>query len=163
MLASTLFVYLAFEAFLNDLGARICPEVWANERATFASSGAYHGTLGKFDYLLKTCGLAFDRGTRPYQTLTELDTRRDILVHGRTFSMDQVIEYVEPKQPRWKQPPLQALVDPEFLKRAAADVEQVCDALHFAARPLAKQMGAPVDGDRAFYGPIHRHWAWVEK
>ena len=163
MLSSTLFVYLAFEAFLNDLGARICPDAWERERETFNRGGEYRGTLGKCDYLLRQCGLAFDRGKRPYQTLVELDRRRDLLVHGRPFSMDQAIEYVEPKQPRWKQPPIEALFDGRFLERAAEDVERLCDAMHAAARPLAEQLGVALDGDHAFYGIVHQHRAWVER
>ncbi len=49
MIAATLFVYLAMEAFLNDAGRRLWPAEWQDERATF-SRGKYRGTLGKLDF-----------------------------------------------------------------------------------------------------------------
>jgi hypothetical protein len=163
VMASTLFVYLAFEAFLNDVGSRICPDAWANERQTFGASGDYRGTLGKCEYLLKQCGLPVERGRRPFQTAVELDRRRDLLVHGRPFSVDRAIEYVEPKQPRWEEAPILALSDARFLERATTDVEQLCDAMHVAARPIAEHLGTALESDRAFYGVVHQHRAWVQK
>src|SRR5687768_2096004 len=56
LMASTVFVYLAVEAYTNDLGARVCPSEWADER-NFFSTGDFRGTLGKLAYLAKMLGV----------------------------------------------------------------------------------------------------------
>src|SRR5690606_33857575 len=78
-LAALLFVYLAFEAYLNYLGPRVCPEEWKDERKSFGaeSKNRFRGTLGKLRLVADRTGLVLDTGTRPYQTIAELDRRRD--------------------------------------------------------------------------------------
>jgi hypothetical protein len=44
-LAASLFAVLAFEAFVNVLGERIAPQVWADERDRFRGKGAKGSSL----------------------------------------------------------------------------------------------------------------------
>jgi hypothetical protein len=149
-LGSLAFVYFALEAFLNDLGARVAPDEWANERETFGH-GEYRGTIGKLDFLSERLAVVVDRGRRPYQTVVELEVRRDAMVHGRTEVVDHVIKYRDASRvPARKDPDLFQLVVGGFLDRAIADVEELCDRLQAAAQTLhgEHEIGSP----RAFIG-----------
>jgi hypothetical protein len=134
ILAATLFVYLALEAYLNDIGPRASPAQWKNERETF-SRGDYRGTLGKLEFLLSHFALKYERGQRPFQTVSDLDRRRDALVHPRTEKVDHLVQYRDAaKVQTHKEPELFEFADPLFLDRAFEDVEGLCDRIQGAAQ-----------------------------
>ncbi|MGD0993490.1 MAG: hypothetical protein ABR998_13575 [Gemmatimonadales bacterium] len=150
-LAEMLFTYLAFEAYLNYLGARLCPQEWANEREFFGS-GQFHGTVGKAEYLAHQLSVDLAPGKRPLQTVVELDRRRDKLVHGRTESLDREVTFKDPAELSSVEPEIHTLADEKFLGRALEDVEVCCDALHAAA--IAKVGLRALLAQRAFVGMI---------
>lgn len=151
IMASMLFVYLAFEAYLNDIGPHVCPDEWKDERRFFAKS-PYRGALGKLRLLLDRCGIAFSEGKRPYQTIAALDARRDKLVHGRTELIDQEISFKDPRDLKSLDPEVYRFADESFLDRAMADAESLADAIQVAAQAVLGER--EVRSARAFRGMI---------
>lgn len=134
LLSSQLFVYLAFEGFLNSLGAIAAPNEWGQERAYF-SQGVYRGTEGKLDLLATVLKVPVDKGARPYQTFTELERRRNYIVHSRPERVDQVVTASTASDlPRSKEPELFAYSDAAFVRRAFDDIESLADSLQRAAQ-----------------------------
>lgn len=134
LLSSQLFVYLAFEGFLNSLGAIVASEVWQDERRFF-SQGTYRGTEGKLDFLAFTLKVQLDKGVRPYQTFTELERRRNFMVHSRPEKVDHLVSASRAADlPSSKVPELFAYSDPSFVLRVFDDVERLADSLQTAAQ-----------------------------
>ena len=135
IMAAMLFVYLAFEAYLNDVGLRLYPEMWGDEKSTFRT-GDYRGTLGKAEYLRSALKLDFARGRRPFQTIVELDRRRDRLVHGHTEVLDREVRFSDPRQLDSVRAEVEGFSDSTFLARAFEDTEAFCDTLQAAAQAV---------------------------
>ena len=146
-----LLAFAALEAYLNYLGPELCPDAWVDEKATF-SSGKYRGTLGKLALLLERCELDVDRGREPWQTLKELNTRRDKLMHPRSEEWDRSVEFADPSEIRRIDPEFFALVDDAFLDKAMSSIEAVCSPLHSAAREIIGD--GPALGPSAFRGMV---------
>jgi hypothetical protein len=160
VMASMLFVYLSFEAYLNDLGIRVSPKMWKDEKAAFGR-GQYRGTLGKAEYLAGELRLPLSRGSRPFQTVVELDHRRDMVVHGHTEILDREVQYLDPRQLSAILPEIRALSDIDFLDRAFEDTESVCDKMQ--ARAQARLGSHVVLSPRAFRGMLmHQGGAIIE-
>jgi hypothetical protein len=150
-MAALLTLYFALEGFLNYLGARVCPEAWQDERRFF-SGGDYPGTLGKLDYLANELGVQLDRGSRPYQSLRELDKRRDALVHPRVENISRTVQLPDPNYMPPIEPSVFAIAEDGWLKLAGEDVESIADLLHHAAY---KELGPGVIyGGPAFRGSV---------
>jgi hypothetical protein len=134
LLSSQLFVYLAFEGFMNSLGAIVAPNEWRDERKFF-NQGEYRGTEGKLNFLAVALKVTLDKGARPYQTFTELERRRDYMVHSRPERVDHVVKAPSVEAlPKSKEPELFAYSDPGFVRRAFDDVETLADMLQEAAQ-----------------------------
>jgi len=158
LLASTLFVYLAVEAYSNDLGPRVCPKEWATER-TFFNSKPYQGTLGKLAYLAKALDVPVHRSRRPFQTLKVLAQRRDMVVHGRTEVIEREVRYRDPRKLKNVPPAIFALADEHFLDRALSDAESFCDSLQQAAYiDLGQHV---IQSPYAFMGMIGHQGGWI--
>ena len=127
-------------AFLNYVGERLCPDEWRNERAFFAGS-EYRGTLGKLRLLLERAGVAYDKGARPYQTIAELDRRRDALVHARHEVYDREVTFKHVSELKSTDPAIYDFADAAFLGRAFADAEALCDAIEVAAQHQLGEFG----------------------
>lgn len=146
-----LLCYSALEAYLNYIGPLLLPQEWANEKSFF-SKGRHRGTLGKLALLQKRCGLSNKRDRRPWQTLKELNRRRDLFMHPRSESWDHEVTYTDPENLKRIDPKLFALVDEDFVDMAMEDIRVVCDPLHRAAAELLG--GGPAFGLHAFIGMI---------
>lgn len=154
-MASLLFVYLALEAFLNDLGTRIRPEIWRDERKFFGRK--WRGTLGKLNYLAGELGLELPTDRRPYQSIKELDHRRNRLVHPRTSRFSRKVMTSDPANYFERNPLVTDLDDREFFARAREDVSQICNGLLARAPSFVKD----ALGEDAFYGSIDRQTTWL--
>ena len=150
-LSAMLLAYTALEAYLNYLGPSLCPGEWTNEKAFF-SKGKYRGTLGKLALLLDRCGLPWDPSRQPWQTLKEINKRRDLIAHPRNEHWDEEIAFLSPGDLRSRDSAFYALVDEKFVDRAMAAIEAVCDPLHVAAARILE--GGPAFGPSAFHGMV---------
>jgi hypothetical protein len=86
-LPALLLTHAAFEAFINHLGERVAPEVWADERAYFTRT-PYRGVLGKVNWLCDRLGVDQDWGLEPWQSLRALDSWRNRVAHGKLEEPD---------------------------------------------------------------------------
>jgi hypothetical protein len=158
-LAASLFIYLAFEAFLNYVGARAYCELWDDEKKFF-SSGNHRGTLGKLNYIATDVNLALDKGRAPYQTVHLLNERRDKLVHARIEIVNQSVNSSDSLGLSRIDPKIYSFGDPNFVERAFNDVEILCDQLLDAAK--AKYGEEVVDYSlKAFVGMHSHQSAWI--
>ena len=131
-LVALVFASHALEGYANFLGAKIAPDLWADERELFRNSGLD----GKLATLHERCGLAApEKGRRPYSTVRELKRLRDGIAHPKIIvSLPQQTEYVEGKEPPLFAPShLERLVSHERAVRAMEDVKAIADRLHEAA------------------------------
>lgn len=160
ILAASLFAYLAFEGYLNYLGAKAYPDVWEDERKFF-SGGNYRGTLGKLQYIAEDLHVALKKDEAPYQTIRILNARRDYLVHAKTEVLDEVVSYSEPSNITNIEAEIYSFGDSTFVKRALADVENLADQLHDAAR-IKYGDEAVVFDLKAFIGMHSHQFGWVK-
>lgn len=131
-LVALVFASHALEGYANFLGAKIAPDLWANERELFRNSGLD----GKLVVLHERCGLtAPEKGRRPYSTVRELKRLRDGIAHPKTIVLlPRRTEYVEGKEPPlFARGYLEQLVGHERALRAMEDVKAIADRLHGAA------------------------------
>ena len=140
LLAASVFAFFAFEAYLNEVGRHLAPEVWARERDFFAK-GKYQGTLGKFRYLADVTSYQYSSVTRPFQTVRLLARVRDQLAHGRVETFD-VRTSLKKADSVGAKPSLRAWGKLSFAKRAIADIETLADGLMAAAKARRGQWAA---------------------
>ncbi len=145
LLAAVVFGYFAFEAYLNTALRAVAPDTWKDERRFFAS-GAYRGTLGKFQYLAESAGHSFEKSRRPFQTVKRLAEARDFLGHAKVEEFNVVVPVEKLDEPRPYPSILDTYSSPAFAKRAIEDVEKLSDALHHA---LLKRFGQLLFGSGA--------------
>jgi hypothetical protein len=153
-LAASVFAFFAFEAYLNEVGRRLCPDEWSREREFFAK-GKYQGTVGKFRYLARKVNYSYAPDRRPFQTVRELAKTRDLLAHGRveTYDFNTAAERADAMSRNW-QPKVMALAKAEHAKRAIADVQALADGLMAAAKTNCGEWAAGYRSS-AFVGVTH--------
>jgi len=142
-LAASAFAFFAFEAYLNELGRRLFPDLWKRERKEF-TRGPYLGTLGKFRYLAHRTGYAYSPTVRPFQTIKILASMRDHLAHGRAELYERTVRLARAESISNAPPKLMGWGRASFARRAIADVERVSDGLMAAAKqrgPTAARIG----------------------
>lgn len=145
LLASTVFAYFAFEAYLNTALRAVAPAVWKDEKKFFGT-GKYRGTLGKCHYLAELVGLSIETSRRPFQTARQLAEARDFLGHAKVEEFDVVVPVAKLDEPRPYPSAMDTYSSATFAKRAIEDVEKLCDALHLA---LIKKFGQLLFGSSA--------------
>lgn len=130
-----IFAFHAFEAYLNYVGDRLAPHVWKDERNYFRKE-PYRGFDGKIRKVLELCEIAEpDRLTRPYSTVWLLKDLRDLIAHGKTEKIAQLIEHSHDEEAPWMRTPLDALVTNDNAHRAHDDIKLVAHQINDAARP----------------------------
>ena len=128
-LASVVFAYFAFEAFLNTALREVDPDTWKNERRFFSRGKYRGGTMGKFRFLALKSGAPFDVSSRPVQTLVEMTRARNFLAHARVDEYDVVVAAERLDDPKWVQGKLDQYSSEHFATRAIEDIEKAADAL----------------------------------
>jgi hypothetical protein len=98
--------------------------------------------------------LKLDRGRRPYQTLVELDRRRDAVVHGRTEQFDVEVAFKDPQHIKRIDPVIYEFADETFVTRVLEDLESIGDTIQQAAQEKLGE--AEVWSPRAFLGMTGR-------
>ena len=125
LLASVVFAYFAFEAFLNTALREVDPDTWKNERRVFYKGG----TMEKFRFLASMSEASFDDSKRPVQTLIEMTRARNFLAHARVDEYDVVVAAERLDDPKWVQGKLDWYSSERFATRAIEDVEKAANAL----------------------------------
>ncbi len=117
VMGALMLTHAALEAYLNYVGTRLAPEVWAEEKTTFTAT-PYRGVLGKLNWLCERLEIAQDWGVQPWQSLKALDTWRNKLAHGKDGAGGAV------------PPDLLAACNAEGLAYCRDAVREVCRGLH---------------------------------
>jgi hypothetical protein len=130
-LVAMVFAFHSLEGFLNFVGDKIAPQVWANEREVFKDSGF----AGKLADIYERCDISVpEKGRRPYSTIIELEELRNAMAHPKTVKTQDTMKFVEGKQPPYfAKSYLEKVVTIENALRAHHDVKQIADEIHKAA------------------------------
>jgi hypothetical protein len=135
-LAAMFLFYTAFEGYLNWLGVRIAPEVWADERQFF-SRAPYQGTLGKYRFLSKILNQPeTDSSKGVFQTAKELNKLRDMVAHPKVEKGERPVKYKEGYFPPLYESELDKKVSLQAAKRAKEHLSILADSLHSNAKEL---------------------------
>jgi hypothetical protein len=126
-LGSMVLMSFVLEGFVNFLVEKVRPETW-KKRRTFFSRDPYQGTLGKLRYIAAEVAFAFDQGARPYETIQELQRRRNLLAHNHLDSYSLEVPLSETSIFRYESE-YSGIADQQFLSMARADLESFCNAL----------------------------------
>jgi hypothetical protein len=130
-MASLALTAFTFEAFLNHIGVRLFA-TWEDMESL--------SPMQKLSVLCERLNVNFDKGARPFQSLTTLVKFRNALAHGKTEKLnpkptiedaEKVAKSIRDDRPRtdWE-----LLCSPEFASRAREDLKQVVEQLHGAAK-----------------------------
>ena len=149
-LVAMVFAFHAFEAYLNFIGEKLAPDVWANERQYFGR-GEYQGFAGKLKKVLELVGMtAPEKTTRPYSTVWLLKNLRDQIAHARTEKYAFAVDHAPDDQLTLALNLFGGLVTSENAEMAEADIEAFADQIQELARPKV----SGIVGDRAFRGML---------
>jgi hypothetical protein len=131
LLGATICAAAALEGFLCDLGSRIAPAQFADERAFF-SGRDYRGTIGKLKFLAERIGLPLDWGRRPLQSLSSLDRLRNQFIHPRsTYGTTDWSDGVP--APQWP-PAIISIEEDGMVRRMMEDLNTFGDMMIVAAK-----------------------------
>jgi hypothetical protein len=158
-ISAMLMAYLTYESYINFLGDRFAPEIWAKEREFF-SQKVYRGLPGKLKYLAERIPIkGIKTNQRPMQTIRRLKKLRDFLSHGIVDKYEKTITHHRDKEPPLFGPygRIDKLVAPELAARAVLDVREFIEFLHSQAREHAEHIWLGEDPWDAF-----RAHAWSE-
>jgi len=132
-LSQMLFSYLAYEAYLNFIGALVASQEWLNEREFFAS-GVYHGIKGKLRLIEEKLGITIDRASDPYGTVACLEQFRDFVSHGKAESYAVTLAGIKRSPEMPFNPKLDQWVAPIKAKHSSAQVLALCKIIHDAVK-----------------------------
>lgn len=132
-LSQMLFSYLAYEAYLNFIGALVAREEWSNEREFFAS-GAYQGIKGKLRLIEEKLEFKIDRSSDPYGTVACLEQFRDFISHGKPESYAVTSAGIRRSPEMPFNPKLDQWVDPVKAKHSIAQVLALCEIIHASVK-----------------------------
>jgi hypothetical protein len=135
-LSAMLMCFMSLEAYVNFLGTKLAPALWADERNTFRT-GKYAGTAGKLLKLCEIQNVPFpDKGTRPYQSVAALKKLRDLIAHGKPDEVEMTVTHTEHEEPPFIKYTLESFVSGPQAEQAIADARDLMESLHaqFVAR-----------------------------
>jgi hypothetical protein len=151
-LVAMVFALHSMEAYLNFIGERLAPDIWAKEREFF-SKDPYRGFAGKMRKVLELVSLEEPpKDQRPYSTIWLLKNLRDQIAHPKT----ERYAFTTSKPPdndirAFYVAPFQGLVTPENAAMAYEDVETFADTIHQLAKSRLRNV---IVGSEAFRGPL---------
>lgn len=128
MCSMLLNIAFAIEAHANYLLEAVCPMEYENEKKLF-SEDDYRGTLGKLRFLAERLNVSLDRGSRPLQTIKELFTWRDLMVHGRIERREDEIQCTNPNQVSLPESQIASACKTPWASRTLEDSQKLCSSL----------------------------------
>ena len=151
-LVAMVFALHSMEAYLNFIGERLAPDVWAKEREFF-SKAPYRGFAGKMKKVLELVQLEEPaKDQRPYSTVWLLKNLRDQIAHPKTERYSFTTQQPPDHDIRaFYVAPFQGLVTRANAEMAYEDIEGFADTIHELARPKLKDV---IVGDKAFRGML---------
>lgn len=149
-LVAMVFAFHAMEAYLNYVGQKLGPEVWANEKEHFRESGF----RGRLRDVMERAGLPWMPGKRPLQTVLQLKKLRDAIAHGRPEEKAGEVHHSENSRAPYPLFTLRSMFTPfGKMERAVEDVEELANEIQKNARLKLKPKD-PWFRNEAFQGPM---------
>lgn len=149
LLSALLMSFLAYEAFINFCGYALFPQLWKDEKTNFKGKGI-EAKLETITGELKT--FMWEKGSRPYQTIKNLESFRDLVAHGKVQASEYVAAVKEDGTHYEFKHVWDAYVDsPQAVNKFRADIKRFCDSLLVELR---KRSEHPHLNFGAFEGPL---------
>lgn len=127
-LAALLFLAFSAEAFVNHIGGKKYPEWWEEvERSPFRS---------KLKLLCVHLGVKLELDKRPFSTILQSMTRRNLLVHSRRDVFEFTVDVPSDETSRdylFRPTERDRIAEPTFLKKLADDLDSTIDLILKAA------------------------------
>jgi hypothetical protein len=125
-LVAMVFAFHCMEGYLNFIGEKIAPELWADEKTAFRDTGL----TGKLTAICERCGIHVPKKG----TLSELKTLRDRMAHPKIYKTSKTVEFAEDNPPPlFAKSYLSSLVSHQKALKARDDVKRIADEIHGAA------------------------------
>ncbi|MGE4489037.1 MAG: hypothetical protein AB7E95_05785 [Kiritimatiellales bacterium] len=128
-LSAILLMMFAFEGFCNWLLSICVPDIWSNERKFFTSK-QYRGTTGKCRYITELLEIQdWQSNERPINTVREVETLRDRLVHPKPESGSRRVSYDFPEMPPAHIGQVEKRIKPLLMERTREDFEEIANRM----------------------------------
>ncbi len=144
--STMLLLFFMFEAYLNHLGEKIAPDIWADERNNFngrnkITGKRYLGPIGKCEYLQLRGSLPEDLVMADIAVIKELKQFRDLLAHGRTEEETTSYTCQQGDPLEIHTPKVWELVNSDLLERSLSAVKAQIIVMHDAALTASPSSG----------------------
>lgn len=127
LLPALLMSFLAYEAFINFCGYVALPHLWNDEKTNFKGKGI-EAKLETIIGELKS--FIWEKGKRPYQTIKNLESFRDLVAHGKVQAREYVAEIKEDGTHYEFEHAWDTYVDsPQAVKKFREEIKLFCDSL----------------------------------
>lgn len=128
-LVALVFAFHTLEGYLNFMGDRLKPDLWANERRAFRS------VMEKFNKILELVSLSPDLSERPFSSVSWLKRFRDMIAHAKPERFDRILQGTGPLLPSLYVEPFGNFVTPDQTSIICDDIKAVIETIHAAALP----------------------------
>jgi hypothetical protein len=130
-LVAMIFAFHTMEGYLNYVGRKIAPELWANERVAFRQAGL----SGRLNAVYERCGIGKpNKGRRPYSTLSDLEKLWDRMAHRAKRGPRGAIPFQDPRPSQsLANSTLARIVSHKKAVKARDDVKRIIDEINGAA------------------------------
>jgi hypothetical protein len=128
-LVALVFAFHTLEGYINFIGERLEPNLWAKERRAFRS------VMDKFYKILELVSLSPDLPARPFSSVNWLKGFRDVIAHAKTERFARILEETGPILPSLYVEPFGNFVTPDQTSIICDDIKAVIETIHAAALP----------------------------
>jgi hypothetical protein len=150
-LVAMVFAFHTLEAYLNFVGERLAPAIWADERNYFRKE-PYRGFDGKLKKVLELSGMPVpDFHARPYSVVGTLKGLRDTIAHGKIDKFEATVIHPPGDDVDPYTTSLDLAVTEQTAREAVEDLESFVEELHTFVRAKTADVWAKQD---ALRGPI---------
>lgn len=131
-LVAMVFSFLTVESYINFVGERLEPKLWADERNAFRKEGV----KGKIRKVFEVLDIPWDEdGNKPLKTVLELKDLRDAISHSKPEKLSGKITHDESESHPFPASSLRSMFTPkEKLSEAIHGVEHLLNEIHSIAR-----------------------------
>ncbi len=149
LLPALLMSFMAYEAFINYLGFVLLPELWKDEKENFKGKGIE----GKLEAIISElpCFL-WEKGQAPYQSINNLESFRNIVVHGKIQVNEYVAEQKEDGTHFQFQHAWDSYLSINSIKKFRKDIKEFCQSLTVEARKEHNHLHLNYDAFNGSFG-----------
>lgn len=151
LLPAKVFCLFTLEAYLNWVGVRLDPKLWADERNYFRKE-PFRGLMGKLRKVIELVGIPEAVADKKlYETVKNLKDFRDQISHTQPKPFNHSHDHNDHGRPMLFDRSLEGAVELECVKRTMDDIERIIELIHSYAR---KKVDDEWFGESALHGPL---------